>query len=308
MKLHHIRNMVAVVERGSLRAAARHLGLAQPAMSRSIRELEHQLGIALFERNQLGVTLTPAGKIFLRRARGLQAELDRARDDIAQFKGENFGTITVAFSTAGLVTLLPKIIGPFVKRFANVRVKVLESSLPALENDLRDGLVDIYYGPVPDTHSDSSLVIERLFTNPKIIVGRRGHPLRNATSIKDLVGASWIASHITMSADSEVLSVFEAAGISPPHIVMEAGSGMSLVSIVKSTDLLSPLSALWLDFIDETGVLECFPIRDIPDAAPICAVRRGGMPLTPAAEYWNDLAGRVVTGRKQRVHRVDSAA
>jgi DNA-binding transcriptional LysR family regulator len=227
--------------------------------------------------------------------------LQRTLDEVAQFKGNDFGKITVASSSAGIITMLPKIIGPFRRRFPKVRVKVLESSLPAIEHDLRDGIVDVFYGPVPEGHSDPSLIIDRLYENPRIIVGRCGHPLRAATSIKDLVGASWVTAHITLYADSEVISVFKAAGLEPPHIAVEAASGMSMISVLKSSDLLAPLSAQWLEFIDETRLLERFPIRDIPPAAPICAVRRGNMPLTPAAEYWNDLAERFMDRRATRL-------
>lgn len=297
MKLSHLRNVVAIVERGSLRAAAKHLGLAQPAMSRSIRELEQELGVVLFERNKFGMAPTPAGEIFLRRAKSVQADLQRGLDEIAQLKGENVGKLTVAFSTAGFITMLPKIIRPFRKRYPKVRVKVIESSMPAIESDLRDGLVDMYYGPVPQDFADTSLVVEPLFENPRIVVGRPGHPLRSATSLRELVGEEWVSNHMAMFADGEVVSIFEEAGLPVPHIAMEAGSGMSLISILRSSDLLAPLSALWLGFLDESGVLERFPISDIPNAPPICAVRRGAMPLTPAAEYWNDLAERFA-GRK----------
>lgn len=300
MKLNHLRNVVAIVERGSLRAAAKHLGLAQPAMSRSIRELEQELGVVLFERNKFGMTPTPAGEIFLRRARSIQADIQRGLDEMAQFQGSDIGRMTVAFSTAGLVVMLPKILPPFRKRFPKVRVKVLESSMPAIEADLRDGLVDMYYGPVPQDFTDSSLIIEHLFDNPRIVVGRPGHPLRSATSLHQLANESWISSHMTKEADGEVTTMFAAAGLPSPHIAMEAGSGMSLISIVQSSDLISPLSAQWLDFLDESGVLERFPIHGIPNAPPICAVRRGAMPLTPAAEYWNDLATRFAGRRPHR--------
>ncbi|HTP81621.1 MAG TPA: LysR family transcriptional regulator, partial [Alphaproteobacteria bacterium] len=59
MKLSQVRDVVAVAERGSLRAAARHLGAAQPALSRSIHELERELGVPLFERRARGMVLTP---------------------------------------------------------------------------------------------------------------------------------------------------------------------------------------------------------------------------------------------------------
>lgn len=292
MKLHHMRNIVAIVERGSLRAAAKYLGLTQPAMSRSIRDLEHELGVVLFERNKLGMTLTPVGHILVRRAKGMQADLQRALDEIAQFKGADLGTMTVAFSSAGLITMLPKILSPFRRRFPNVRVKVLEGSLPTLEPDLRDGIVDMYYGPVPEDYSDSALIVEPLFDNHRIIVGRRGHPLRGATSLRELAGASWVAAHMSHSVESEVMAVFAAAGLDPPHIAMEAGSSMSLISILQASDLLAPVSSQWLSLIDKAGLLEQFSIRDLADAPPICAVRRANMPLTPAAEYWNDLAER----------------
>lgn len=299
MKLNHLRNVVAIVERGSLRAAAKHLGLAQPAMSRSVRELEQELGVVLFDRNKFGMTPTPAGEIFLRRARSVQADIQRGLDEMAQFQGNDTGRMTVAFSTAGLVVMLPKILPAFRKRFPKVRVKVLESSMPAIEADVRDGVVDMYYGPVPRDFGDTSLVVEHLFDNPRIIVGRPNHPLRAATSLRELAGELWVTSQMAMSADGEVSSIFEQAGLPVPQIAMEAGSGMSLISIVKSSDLIAPLSAQWLGFLDQTGVLERFPIRDIPDAPPICAVRRGAMPLTPAAEYWNGLATRFAGRRPQ---------
>ena len=168
----------------------------------------------------------------------------------------------------------------------------MESSMPAIEADLRDGLVDMFYGPVPEDFADTSLVIEQLFENPRIVVARPGHPLRSATSLRELIDESWLSSHMSMSCDGEVTSIFAAAGLPAPQVAMEAGSGMSLISILRSSDLLSPLSAQWLSFLDESGVLERLAITDIPNAPPICAVRRRVMPLAPAAEHWNDLAKR----------------
>ena len=67
MKLNQLRDLVAIAERGSLRAAARHLQLAQPALTRSIRELEREIGTPLFERRAHGMLLTPMGEALVRR-------------------------------------------------------------------------------------------------------------------------------------------------------------------------------------------------------------------------------------------------
>ena len=62
MNLVHIRNVIAIVERGSLRSASRQLGIAQPALTRSVRDLEKELGAELFERARAGMTATPVGE------------------------------------------------------------------------------------------------------------------------------------------------------------------------------------------------------------------------------------------------------
>lgn len=65
MKLHHFREVVAIAERGSIRAAARHLAMAQPALTRSLAELERELGAPLFERRARGVVATALGQAFI---------------------------------------------------------------------------------------------------------------------------------------------------------------------------------------------------------------------------------------------------
>lgn len=292
MKLHHLRNVVAVVERGSLRAAAKHLGLAQPAMSRSIKELEQELGVVLFQRDKFGMTLTAVGDIFVRRARGMQIEMQRTLDEIEHFKGTSLGRITVAFSTAGLLALLPSIIPSFRQRFPDVRVKVVEALFPMIETQLRDGEIDLYFGPVSKNFVDPALIVDPLFENRRIIVARAGHPLRGATTLKDLVGASWVTTQVAIDSDNEVNSVFEAAALPLPHVAMQAASSMSLITIVRSSDLLAPVPQQWLEFIDASHLVERLAIRGVSNAPRVCAVRRAHMPLTPAAEYFNDLALR----------------
>src|SRR4051812_45815245 len=113
MKLHHLRDLLAVADRGSLRAAARELGIAQPAITRSIQELERDLGVALFERKARGVTPTASGEALIRRARSVSNELLRARDEIEQLRGSTHGNVRVALSMVGHMALLPYVLRPF---------------------------------------------------------------------------------------------------------------------------------------------------------------------------------------------------
>jgi LysR family transcriptional regulator of abg operon len=295
MKLHHLRNVVAVVERGSLRAGAKHLGLAQPAVSRSIKELEQELGLVLFERNKFGMTLTRAGEVFVRRAKAIQAEFARTLEEMEHLKGEDRGIITVGCSSATLIAMIPTIVNRFHVKYPNIRIKLLEGSLPMLETQLRDGLIDLYYGPVATGFVDPALLIEHLFENERMIIGRRDHPLRHATSLEELVGASWVTTPMAIDSDNEVNSVFAAAGLPPPRIVMQASSAMNLAVIVATSELLAPVPQQWTELIRATGMMERIRVREVSKAPRICAVRRANVPLTPASEFLNDLAMRAAS-------------
>ena len=295
MKLHHLRNVVAVVDRGSLRAGAKHLGLAQPAVSRSIKELEQELGVVLFERNKFGMTLTRAGEVFVRRARAIQAEFQRTIEEMEHLKGEDRGMITVGCSSATLLAIIPTIVNRFHGKYPNIRIKVVEGSLPMLESELRDGLVDLYYGPVVSGFVDPALTIETLFENKRMIVGRRDHLLSSATTLGELVGAAWVTTPMAVDSDNEVNSVFAAAGLPAPRIVMQASSSMSLAVIVATSDLLAPVPQQWMELIRATGLMTHIPVAGVSNAPRICAVRRANAPLTPAAEFLNDLAARAAS-------------
>ena len=88
-----MRDVVAISERGSLRAASRHLQLAQPALTRSVQELERELGVPLFERRARGMILTPMGEAFVRRASAVLSEVRRARDEVEQLHGGTRGRV-----------------------------------------------------------------------------------------------------------------------------------------------------------------------------------------------------------------------
>ena len=292
MNLIHIRNVIAIVERGSLRSASRQLGIAQPALTRSVRDLEKELGAELFERARAGMTVTPVGELFYRRAKGIEAEIKRTLDEIEQIKGRDLGMVTVGLSTAAHLELLPRILNPFRKRFPAMRIKLLEGLFPLFEADIRDGHIDLYYGPVRKDFADPGLIIEPLFRNPRIIVARRGHPLAGATSIGELAGASWVTTPVMIDSAYEVNAMFTEAGLPPPHIAMEAASGLSIMTAVLSTDLLAPMPGQWRKVIEATGHIVQIPIREATYAPRICAVRPARMPMTPAAEFFNDLVLR----------------
>ncbi len=292
MKLSHLRIVVAVVERGSVRSAARQLGMAQPAISRSIQELERELGVQLFERTKTGMVMTQVGEMVIRRAKMIQVEIQRTLDEVEHFKGQDVGSISIGLSTAAHVAILPKILAPFRKRYPKVRFKLTEGLFPYLEADIRDGLIDIYVGPVPKDRKSDDLIIEHLFENRRIIIARQGHPLAHAASVRDLTDASWVTTPVMPDTENEVNAIYTSIGLPPPNIVAQANSGMSIISVVASSDLLAPMPQQWVDFIARSNLVVQIPVIETTYAPAICVVHLARSPLTPAAQYLKDLIDR----------------
>jgi LysR family transcriptional regulator of abg operon len=170
VKLNQLRDVAAIAKQGSLRGAARALGLAQPALTRSVRELEHELGAPLFERARRGMTLTPVGAAFVRRANAILTDVRRAQEEVEQISGGVGGSLVAGLSIAAHIALLPKSLQRFRKRYPDVRLRILEGFFPTLESGLKDGSIDFYMGPRPATAIPEGLLVEKLFDNTRLII------------------------------------------------------------------------------------------------------------------------------------------
>ena len=294
MKLHHLRDFVAIAERGGLRAASRHLHIAQPALTRSLGELERELGAALFERHARGMKLTAAGEAFSRRANAIVQEIRRAREEIDQLGGGTHGNIAVALSIAAHMALLPKALKAFRGRFPGVHLRIIEGIYPTLESGLRDGSIDFYMGPEPGASVPSGLRKETLFQNTRKVLGRLGHPLTNATSLAQLAQAEWATTTITAHAAEEFGQLFRLHGLAPPRLAMQSQSALTLMIALANTDLLAMMPVQWLDFGPTAGVLQAIEIREELPAPDIVLIHRAGLPLTPAATFLADALRKAI--------------
>lgn len=292
MKLNQLRDMVAIVEKGSLRAAARHLDVAQSALTRSIRELERELGSPLFEREAKGMVLTPLGRLFHQRASSAVNELRRAREEMDQARGGTQGTVVAGLSIMPHAGMLPDALPLFRKRFPGVVLKLIEGLYPAIEPGLRDGSIDFYLGASPQGPVAPGLTSELLFRNTRLVVGRKGHPLAGVRTLKGLAQAEWVTPSITANATEDLNELFASFKLEPPRIQLQAHSAMSVMVALASTDLLAMLPQQWYDFPLTEGVLEVIRVRERLPAPDIVFVRRADLPLTPAAEYFSDMLRR----------------
>ncbi|WP_202300630.1 LysR substrate-binding domain-containing protein [Dryocola clanedunensis] len=191
-KMQHLNTFRQVVRSRSIRAAAREMGLSQPALSRTLRELEQTLGVQLFLRGQIGITLTEAGEAFLRRTEWILEELQRAADEVEQISHYSQGKLAVGFSSLLALTIFPALIDNFKARWPHARLNLKEGQLATLLPLLRQGELDLAIGTINPRKVPDDVVIEPLFVAPFCIIARRGHPLEQATSLNDLRRAKWL--------------------------------------------------------------------------------------------------------------------
>jgi DNA-binding transcriptional LysR family regulator len=289
MKLNQLRDVVAIADRGSLRAAARHLALAQPALTRSVHTLERDLGVPLFERRARGMILTPMGEAFVRRAKAILSEVRRTRDEVDQLRGLTRGSVVAALSTAPHFELLPNALRRFRAGHPNVQLHLIEGLYPTVEGGLRDGSIDFYIGPEPERALPAGLTQDKLFDNTRTVLARKGHALAGRRSLRELVDAEWISTSITHRAEEELRELFSSYGLSSPRIALQSQSALTLMICLANSDLLAMVPTQWTDSPLVEATLVQIALKERLPAPPIVVIRRADLPLTPAAEALLDL-------------------
>jgi LysR family transcriptional regulator of abg operon len=311
MKLTQLRDLVAITEQGSLRGAARHLGTAQPTLTRSLSELERELGAPLFERRSKGMVATTLGKALVKRAIGILNEVRHAQDEFQQLRGNAAGTITIGLSIAAHLWLLPKALRQFRGRFPRLHLHIVEGFYPTLELGLQDGSVDFYIGPDPGLTLPAILSSEVLFSGRRAVLCRAKHPLANATCLKELQDAEWITTSITPKAENEIGDLFKRYGLREPTLALQSQSALTLLICLANSDLLAMAPAQWMDSPFANRILATVKVQEELAAPPIIAITRSDVPLVPAATFLLDLMKRAashVRNNESRIQRSGSRA
>jgi LysR family transcriptional regulator, regulator of abg operon len=293
MKMHHLRDFVAVSGHQSVRAAARALNIAQPALTRSLHELEQELGANLVDRHSRGVTLTAAGAAFLVRANAAIEELRRGRDEVAHARDLSQGSVVTGLATAPLLQLVPRAYRAMRQEHPLVRMRFLEGVFTTLEPRLRDGTLDFYLGPRPERTS-RAYQVDLFFRNERLVIGRKGHPLRNVGSLRKLVEAPWVLTGLRERPEQEFEELFKAHDLPSPVPLVQADSMLSILTLVTTTDALVILPRQWAESALFRGLIEPIPVKEALAAPDIVRISRAGLPLTPLAERWSDLLRRQV--------------
>ncbi|MFS7158912.1 LysR family transcriptional regulator [Serratia proteamaculans] len=241
IKLHQLRAFVEVSRQGSIRAASRTSQLSQPALTKSIQELEAVLGAKLFVRRSQGVVLTDCGDNFFQHASLILEELRVAQEDIQQRLGLAGGSVNIGVGGSIARTVMPQVINQFHREYPKVKVRIVEGQLVSMIPELRQGELDFTVNTYYPSSLDNELQYERLMEKEYRVVVRKGHPMEGATSLKQLQHCDWTMPTPKGSYYRLLHDLFGDLGMAP-SISVTCETFMACTSLVAQSDFVSILS------------------------------------------------------------------
>lgn len=154
MDLRQLKTFICVAESGSLSRASDRLRIAQPALSRQIKLLEHQVGVPLFDRHIRGMELTEAGSDLLRRVSGVVRQLETTMQDIQSTHSEISGNVALALMPTIAMVIASRIVSKVSEELPQVSLRIREGYSVDIIEWMQRGDVDIsfLYGPASDLH------------------------------------------------------------------------------------------------------------------------------------------------------------
>ena len=258
MEIRQLEQFLAVAEEQSFTRAARRLNYVQSALSVSIRSLERELGIRLFDRNTHRVALTDAGEALVPAVRETLASAERTRDVAAALRGVVRGTLRIGIMQSFGFLDVPALLGDFHRRHPDVEIQLRPSpgGSQALLDELRGGGIDVAFVAVMDEPADvaaTELGVEELYVvGPKELLPSR----RSGLELSALADASFVDFPGGWGVRAVVDHAFAAAGLAR-RVTIEIADVGTFVALLQAGlgVALAPLSLLPRDHGLETGRL-----------------------------------------------------
>ena len=176
LRMRHLRCFLEIARGESVSQAAEALHLTQPAVSRTLKELEGMLGTQLFDRVGRGIRLNAAGRVFQNHASASMIELIRGRDRLARDAAQN-SRLSIGVLPTAAAELVPKAALAFHRAAPHVRLHILTGPNWLLFNQLRDGALDLVVGRMPEGQVATGVTFEQLYIEDVVLACRPDHPI-----------------------------------------------------------------------------------------------------------------------------------
>ena len=287
----------SLADKRSMAVVAQEFDITQPAISVTVKALETDLDVRLFDRTARGMTATPAGEIVAFYCRRVLSELRQILPDLAAIEDRLQGSVTVGALPLGRTQILPMAIAALLRRHPQLHVATVESPYEVLAASLRSGDVDFILGALRGPSSAWDLLEEPLFEDRISVIARAGHPLarRHPVDILALHRATWTLSRPGAPSRALFDRAFFELGQTPPIPAVETGDLAVLRGLLLESDMLTAISAhqLRYEIRDGSLVVIDFPLDGTRRSIGL-SQRAGALP-SPGARALMDEIKAVVS-------------
>ena len=282
INLHHLRLFTAVVQHGGFTKAAGRLNLSQPAISKSLSELERQLNLVLIERAGRTVRLTDAGRTLYARASELFGVERAAEQELRELRGLKRGTLRIAASTTIATYMLPPYLGRFHTRHPRVRIQTTSANTRSVLRMLLESRVDVALveGPV----SNQRVTVQAWKDDELIVIAPPSHPLTQSsrTTVSMLAdeaflvrepgsGTRAVTERALASHGVRLTNTMRVGGTEAIKQAVAAGLGLAIVSRAAAADQLA------------LGRITVLPIDGLSIRRTLAQIRLQGRAVTASA-------------------------
>jgi DNA-binding transcriptional LysR family regulator len=293
VKLRDLHMLLAVAQAGSMAKAAEQLAVSYPVVSRGITDLEHTLGVRLFDRSIRGVEPTPYGRALLDCGAAVFDEMRQGINRIEFIKNPTSGDLRIGCSEPMAAGLLPAIAERFSNDYPGVVLHLLHSNVATLQyGDLRNRDVELLIGRLPTPFAEDDLAAETLFEEPMLVMAGAASPWakRRRIELAQLLDEAWCLSPRGSLPRALQDEVFHASGLEVPraHVIT--------LSIQLYTIMIE--SGRWLGLVPGSVVrvgpprpsLKVLPVEVEAPPRPVGIITVKNRTLNPLAERFIDCA------------------
>ena len=244
LKISHLRLLAALEETGQISLAATQIGIAQPAASRLLAEVERIVGQPVHHRTGRGMQLTAVGQAFARRAQRIQMELQDAARDMAEAAKGGVGHVRIGSVTGPAIDRVLPVLRNARLTAPQVTFEVIVAPSDILCEHLLSGRIDFAIGRLPDGHGGALFTMTRIATEPVVLVVRKGHPLTQhpRPTVQELMQYDWVMPSADSLLTRTVLDRLREHGAQTPPQRLSTASFLLTLALLQQSNAIAPLA------------------------------------------------------------------
>jgi DNA-binding transcriptional LysR family regulator len=301
LKLHDMRVLMSVVRAGSMSKAAAQLGTVQPALSRSIAELEHALGVRLLDRSPRGVEPTAYGRALIKRGIAVFDELRQGVRDIEFLADPTAGELRIGATEAIAGMIVSPLIESLSRRHRRMEFHVVTGDLGQHLRSLADRNIEFALSRLHRPIADDQFTVENLFHDSYAVVAGRKSPWARQRRIQlaDLVNERWTMLPPDTLPGVLQAEAFRASGLEPPRATVSTHSFNVHNRLLATGRFLAIQPSFSLRLPGRNPSLTILPVELPSTRRPIVIVTLKNRILSPPAQLFLERLRDVVKPLKK---------